>query len=208
MVRRQSSARAKWFSVGRVEPNLGPIAREPEFADDDAAADERRHAARQVGELAGAYLTQPDIELAVVIREKATNLPSGEISAPSSAPSQLVSGVNVAPASGFSVTAGRQRTAGNATASRTTAATTHCRRFKFAVTGASCVASLLSAASSAVVIANIAKTSLGVFATQRQAVAVLSVRSSCWAMLTSRVRAQHFRDRIRCGFAGEGDPTA
>ena len=60
----------KWFSIGRVEPNLGPIAREPEFADDDAAADERRHTARQVGELAGADLTQPDIELAVVIRER------------------------------------------------------------------------------------------------------------------------------------------
>ena len=64
----------KWFSVGRVEPNLGPIAREPEFADDDAAADERRHTARQVGELASAYLTQPDIELAVVIREKGDEL--------------------------------------------------------------------------------------------------------------------------------------
>ena len=51
----------------------------------------------------------------------ATNLPSGEISAPSSAPSQFVSGVKVAPSIGFWGT-GRQKATAHTMASATSAA--------------------------------------------------------------------------------------
>ena len=95
--------------AGTIEPDLRPVAIEPEASQDVPGRHHRGDVEREIVELPGAQLTDPDVELPSRSATKATNLPSGEISACSSVPSQFVTRENVALASGFSPTLRRRR---------------------------------------------------------------------------------------------------
>ena len=72
-----SRARHQSQSVAGIEPDLRAVGGKPELPHDESAGRERWEVLSQIGEATGADLMQPDVLLAVVIREKGDELAVG-----------------------------------------------------------------------------------------------------------------------------------